>query len=219
MNSLDGVYALANIRGGGEYGRKWKDDGILLNKQNGFDDFHAAAEYLIDQKYTTKSKLAIIGGSNGGLLVGACINQRPNLYGAAVAIAGVYDLLRNHLFTIQTIVIPEYGNPAEKIHFDNLLKLSPLHNVHAPNSTQYQYPSTLILSADHDDRVSPLQSYKFTAALQHAVQGNKYQKNPILMSITKNSGHGGGKPTYMTIKFTTDMVTFLYRALSIKTEI
>lgn len=213
VNYFEGILAVANIRGGGEYGKKWKLDGILLNKQKAFNDFHAAAEYLIKNQYTTSSKLAINGASNGGLLVGACINQRPSLYGAAVSRVGVYDMIRYNLFTIGNITMPENGSPDETVHFKNILSYSPLHNVH--NS---QYPPTLIQSSDHDDRVSPLHSYKFTAELQHAVEGNKNQKGPILMSILKDAGHDAGKPTYKLINQECEMLTFIYRALSIKVD-
>lgn len=216
VNSFDGILAVANLRGGGEYGSNWRDDGSLLKKQNSFDDFHAAAEYLIKNRYTTRDQIAINGASNGGLLVGTCINQRPDLYGAAVSRVGVYDMIRSHLFTIGNVTTPTNGYIKDKVHFRNLLQYSPLHNVHKPNSTQNQYPATLIQSCDHDDRVSPLHSYKFTATLQHAVQGNKYQKKPILMRILKDAGHESGKPTYKLIEQESEMLTFLYRALSIK---
>lgn len=218
VNSFDGIFALANIRGGNEYGTKWYEDGKLLNKQNSYDDFHAAAEYLIENQYTTRNKLAIRGISNGGILIGACISQRPSLYGAAVALAGVMDMLRYHLFTGGAIGLAEYGDPESPVYFHNFLKYSPLHTVHTPNGTQTQYPSTLITTADHDDRVPPLHSYKLTAALQHAVQGNNYQNNPILMKLLKDAGHNDGKPTYKLINFESDILTFLYRALHIEID-
>lgn len=211
--------AFPNIRGGGEYGEKWHNGGRLLNKQNGFDDFQAAAEYLVQNDYTTAKKIAIQGGSNGGLLVGACINQRPELYGAAVAQVGVMDMLRFNKFTIGHAWMSDYGNPSEKEHFDNLIKFSPLHNVRTPSSEQEQYPSTLILTADHDDRVSPLHSFKFAAALHHAVKDSEHQKNPILLRVYSKAGHGAGKPTQKKIEECTDILTFIYRALDIDTTL
>lgn len=217
INSFNGVLAVANIRGGGEYGDRWHDGGRLLKKQNSYDDFQAAAEYLIHNKYTERSKLAIEGASNGGLLIGVSINQRPDLFGAAVAKVGVMDLLRYHKFTIGAAWASDYGNPDEKVHFENLRKFSPLHNIHAPNSTKYQYPSTLITTADHDDRVSPLHSLKFAATLQNTIKENEFQKNPILLRVYSKSGHGGGKPTSKKIEESSDVLTFLYQALHIGT--
>lgn len=220
VNSFDGILAVANICGGGEYGEKWHDAGRLLNKQNVFNDFQDAARYLVEQKYTEHKLIAIQGESNGGLLIGACINQRPDLFGAAVAQVGVMDMLRFHKFTIGAAWISEFGDPEEEIHFENLLKYSPLHNVHKPNNTKNQYPATLITTADHDDRVSPLHSLKFAATLHHAVQGNEYQKNPILLRVYSDAGHGGdGKPTSKAIDADTDILTFLYRALHLKNVI
>lgn len=219
VNSFDGIFALPNIRGGGEYGEKWHRDGMSLKKQNSFNDFQAAAEYLITNQYTTRNQLSISGISNGGLLIGACINQRPDLYGAAIVQAGDLDLIRYHLFTSGSDALPEYGDPNNPIQFKNILKISPMHNVHTPNSTQFQYPATLITTADHDDRIPPLISYKFTATLQHAVQGNKYQTNPIIMKLLKDAGHHDGKPTYKLIDQETDILTFLYRALAIDIEL
>lgn len=195
------------------------NSGRLLNKQNGFDDFQAAAKYLVQNNYTEPKRIAIQGGSNGGLLVGACINQNPALFGAAVAQVGVMDMLRFHKFTIGHAWISDYGNPDEKVHFDNLYKFSPLHNARSPNSTEQQYPSTLILTADHDDRVSPLHSLKFAAALHHAIKNNQYQKNPVLLRVYSKAGHGAGKPTAKKIEEATDILAFLYQALHIDATI
>lgn len=158
-------------------------------------------------------KIVIQGGSNGGLLVGACINQRPELFGAAVAQVGVMDMLRFHKFTM----LSDYGNPDEKVHFDNLYKFSPIHNVRSPRSADEH--STLILTADHDDRVSPLHSLKFAAALHHAIKENEIQKNPVLLRVYSKAGHGAGKPTAKKIEEANDILTFLYQALNINVEI
>ncbi|XP_068143473.1 LOW QUALITY PROTEIN: prolyl endopeptidase-like [Drosophila tropicalis] len=217
VDMFDGVLAYPNLRGGGEYGEKWHNAGRLLNKQNVFDDFQAAAEYLIANKYTTKDRLAIQGGSNGGLLVGSCINQRPNLFGAAVAQVGVMDMLRFHKFTIGHAWCSDYGNPSQKTHFENLYKLSPLHNVHTPESFEMEYPATLVLTADHDDRVSPLHSLKFIAALHDAVRDSKFQTNPLLLRVYQKAGHGAGKPTSKRIEEAADILTFLLKSLNVDT--
>ncbi|XP_053958448.1 prolyl endopeptidase [Anastrepha ludens] len=215
IDTFDGVLAYPNLRGGGEYGEKWHNAGRLLNKQNVFNDFQASAEFLINNKYTTKDRLVIQGGSNGGLLVGACINQRPDLFGAAVAQVGVMDMLRFHQFTIGQAWCSDYGNPNAKEHFENLFKYSPLHNVHVPKTKSEEYPSTLILTADHDDRVSPLHSLKFAAALQEAVQ-NSCQRNPIILRVYSKAGHGAGKPTTKRIEEAADILTFISKTINVK---
>ncbi len=187
-----GVYAVANIRGGSELGEKWHQGGMLLNKQNVFNDFIAAGEYLIKEGYTSKEKLAIEGRSNGGLLVGACLTQRPDLFKVAFPGVGVLDMLRYHKFTIGWGWAVEYGSSDSLRHFNNLIKYSPLHNV----KNETSYPATLVTTADHDDRVVPAHSFKFTAALQEAQAG----PNPMLILISRKSGHGAGKPTTKIIE-------------------
>jgi prolyl oligopeptidase len=202
------VYAVANLRGGGEYGEKWHEAGTKLKKQNVFDDFIAAAEYLIANKYTSPSKLAIQGGSNGGLLVGAVSNQRPELFRAVVEQAGVMDMLRFHKFTIGWNWAADYGrSDANEAEFRALLAYSPIHNVKAGA----KYPSTLITTADHDDRVVPAHNYKYAAALQ-AAQGGP---NPILIRIDTNSAHGASNTT-KSIEQTRDIYAFLFENLGVE---
>jgi prolyl oligopeptidase len=203
---MGGVYAVANLRGGGEYGQEWYDAGRLKTKQNVFDDFIAAAEYLIREKYTSTPKLAIQGGSNGGLLVGACLTQRPDLFGAALPAVGVMDMLRFDKFTIGWAWRSDYGQPDKnKEDFDTVMKYSPLHTI-KPGTT---YPATLVTTADHDDRVVPLHSFKFTATLQAAQAGPA----PVLIRIETKAGHGAGKPTDKIIEERADMYGFLLREL------
>ncbi len=178
---MGGIYAVANLRGGGEYGEAWHRAGSLERKQNSFDDFIAAAEYLAAQKYTAPAKLAIYGHSNGGLLIGAVLTQRPELFGVALANAGHYDMLRFHRFTVGGGWIPEYGSPDRPEDFRHLRAYSPLHNVHAGRC----YPATLLLAADHDDRVVPSHAYKFAAALQAAQACDR----PILLRVARNASH------------------------------
>ena len=202
---MGGVYAQANLRGGGEYGKAWHEAGTKLDKQNVFDDFITAAEWLIGNEYTQTSKLAIGGRSNGGLLIGACLTQRPDLFGACLLIVGVLDMLRFHMFTIGWAWTSDYGSPDDAEEFKALLAYSPYHNVR-PGTV---YPPTLIATGDHDDRVFPAHSFKFAAALQSAQAADA----PILIRIETKAGHGLGKPTSKLIKEFADLWTFLVHAL------
>ena len=202
---MGGVYAVPNLRGGGEYGEEWHQGGMHEKKQNVFDDFIAAAEYLIAQGYTAPSKLAIAGGSNGGLLVGAAITQRPELFGATLPAVGVMDMLRFHKFTIGWAWVTDYGSADSAAQFPYLYKYSPLHNIRAGT----RYPATLVTTADHDDRVVPGHSFKFTAALQAAQAGPQ----PVLIEIETKAGHGAGKPTSKLIEEQADRFAFLVRNL------
>lgn len=197
-----GVYAVANIRGGGEYGDTWHNSGTKMQKQNVFDDFISAAEFLIEQKYTSKEYLAISGGSNGGLLVGACITQRPELFRVAFPAVGVLDMLRYHKFTAGAGWAYDYGTAEDSREmFEYLYKYSPVHNVRKGTC----YPATMVMTADHDDRVVPAHSFKFAAALQEA-QGCE---NPALIRIDVKAGHGAGKPTSMIIQEHADKWAFM----------
>ncbi|EPP5807762.1 TPA: prolyl oligopeptidase family protein [Vibrio vulnificus] len=198
---LGGVYAVANLRGGGEYGKAWHNAGTQLQKQNVFDDFVAAAEYLIEQQYTSSDYLAIRGGSNGGLLVGACMTQRPDLFKVALPAVGVLDMLRYHTFTSGEGWKYDYGTSAQSEEmFQYLLGYSPVHNVKEGTA----YPATLVTTADHDDRVVPAHSYKFIAELQEKHQG----ANPVLIRIDVNAGHGAGMPMSKMIDLSADIYAF-----------
>ncbi len=199
---MGGVYAVANLRGGGEYGKEWHDAGRKLKKQNVFDDFIAAAEWLIANRYTQPRKLAIRGGSNGGLLVGACMNQRPDLFGVCLPAVGVMDMLRFHKFTIGWAWTSDYGSPDNPEEFKALYAYSPLHNL-KPGA---KYPATLVTTADHDDRVVPGHSFKFAAGLQDAQAGEA----PTLIRIQTKAGHGAGKPTSMKIEEEADILAFTW---------
>lgn len=205
---MGGLYAVPNLRGGSEYGEAWHQAGMLANKQNVFDDFIAAAEWLIDNQYTKTERLAIMGGSNGGLLVSACMVQRPDLFGAVICQVPVTDMLRYHRFTAGRYWTPEYGNAEEDPeHFKFLIAYSPLHNVQ-PGAT---YPPILILTADHDDRVVPMHAEKFAATIQAADSG----ANPLLLRFDLRSGHGMGKPTSKIIEQWADIQAFLVRNLGL----
>jgi prolyl oligopeptidase len=196
-----GVYVQVNLRGGGEYGEKWHQGGMLERKQNVFDDFIGAAEYLIAKGYTSPEKLAIQGGSNGGLLVGACMTQRPDLFAVAIPQVGVMDMLRYHMFTVGWGWAVEYGRSDNADMFPHIYAYSPLHNLREGTC----YPATMVTTADHDDRVVPAHSFKFAARLQ-AVQSCDH---PALIRIDTNAGHGAGKPTSKRIDEAADIYSFL----------
>jgi len=201
------VFAMANLRGGGEYGEKWHRAGMLFNKQNVFDDFIFAAEYLIKKKYTSKDKIAIAGGSNGGLLVGACMTQRPELFEVALPAVGVMDMLRYHKFTVGWGWVVEYGSSEKKEHFKNLYSYSPLHNI----KEGVKYPSTLVTTADHDDRVVPAHSYKFIATLQEKHEG----ETPVLIRVETKSGHGSSSIS-KGLRITADRFAFMFHNLGVE---
>lgn len=202
---MGGVYAQPNLRGGGEYGKEWHEAGMKLKKQNVFDDFIAAAEWLIANQYTSKDKLAISGGSNGGLLVGACMTQRPDLFRAALPAVGVMDMLRFNKFTRGWAWTSDYGSPEDPTEFKALYAYSPYHNLKAGTA----YPATLVTTADHDDRVVPAHSFKFAARLQEMHRG----KHPVLIRIETKAGHGAGKPTSKIIEESADKWAFLVKEL------
>ena len=205
---MGGVYAQPNLRGGAEYGEDWHQGGMKLKKQNVFDDFIAAAEWLIKNKYTTTPKLSIGGGSNGGLLVGAALTQRPDLFGAALPAVGVMDMLRFQKFTIGWAWVSDYGSSENADEFKALYAYSPLHNIRPGTA----YPATLVTTADHDDRVWPGHSFKFAATLQAAQEGSA----PILIRIETKAGHGAGKPTSKIIEEIADRWAFLVKTLEMK---
>ncbi|PBQ30747.1 S9 family peptidase [Sphingobacteriaceae bacterium] len=202
-----GIYCVPNLRGGGEYGENWHKAGTKCKKQNVFDDFISACDYLVAQKYTSYNKIAIHGRSNGGLLIGAVMTQRPDICKVALPTVGVLDMLRFHLFTIGRAWSVDYGNSETKEEFDCLIKYSPLHNIKETN-----YPATLVLTGDHDDRVVPAHSFKFAATLQ---EKNK-SSQPMLIRIDVNAGHGAGKPTSKQIDEFSDMWSFVFHNLGIK---
>ena len=205
---MGGVFAVANIRGGAEYGKSWWANGAKLKKQNVFDDFIAAGEWLIANKYTSNTKLAIQGGSNGGLLVGAVLNQRPDLFGAALPAVGVMDMVRFTEFTVGAAWKSDYGDPKNPAEFKALYAYSPLHNIKAGT----KYPATMVTTADTDDRVFPAHSFKYAAALQEAQAGSA----PVLIRIETKAGHGAGKPTSKQIQEQADIYAFLVKSLGVK---
>ena len=203
-----GVYAMACLRGGGEYGEEWHKAGMLQNKQNVFDDFIAAAEYLIENKYTNPNKLALRGGSNGGTLIGAVINQRPEICKVAYPQVGVMDMLRFHKFTIGWAWVPEYGSSEDSVQFMNLYKYSPLHNI----KSDLKYPAVMVTTADHDDRVFPAHSFKYAATFQEKYKGD----NPVLIRIETKVGHGAGTSTSKSIELYSDLWSFMFYNLDVK---
>ncbi len=207
---MGGVLAVPNLRGGGEYGEAWHEAGKKLNKQNVFDDFIAAAEWLIEENYTSSNKLAIMGGSNGGLLVGAVMTQRPELFGACLPAVGVMDMLRYNQFTAGHFWRDEYGTTDDREEFKALLAYSPYHNVRPG----VHYPATMVTTADTDDRVVPMHSFKFGAALQHAQSGT----SPVILRIEKRAGHGAGTPITKLIDLAADRWAFLWKSLGMEEE-
>ncbi len=206
---MGGIFAQPTLRGGGEYGEEWHAAGMKTNKQNVFDDFIAAAEHLQRRGLTSPTQLAIAGGSNGGLLVGACMTQRPELFAAALPAVGVMDMLRFQEFTIGWAWVPEYGSAAsdDPAEFKALLAYSPLHNLKAGTA----YPPTLVTTADHDDRVFPAHSFKFAAELQRVQVG----PNPTLIRIETRAGHGAGTPTSKRIEQAADKLAFVVQHLGV----
>lgn len=202
-----GIFVMANLRGGGEYGEEWHKAGTKMQKQNVFDDFIAAAQYLIDNKYTSSEKLAIQGGSNGGLLVGACMTQRPELFKVAFPAVGVLDMLKFHRFTIGWAWMDDYGNPEEEEMFNYIKKYSPYHNLKEGT----KYPSTMVTTADHDDRVVPAHSFKFAARLQEYHGGS----NPVLIRIETKAGHGAGKSLTKAIEEVADLYSFMFYEMGV----
>ncbi|MGL5359090.1 MAG: prolyl oligopeptidase family serine peptidase, partial [Shewanella sp.] len=204
---MGGIYAVPSLRGGADYGEAWHQAGMFDKKQNVFDDYFAAAEYLVSENYTNNTKLGAYGRSNGGLLMGAALTQRPELFAAVLPAVGVLDMLRFHKFTIGWAWTSEYGSADNAAQFPALLAYSPYHNVKAQ-----AYPATMVMTADHDDRVVPLHSFKFAAMLQAQQRGDK----PVIMRIESNAGHGAGKPTAMKIDEFADIYSFLWQSFGLQ---
>ena len=207
-----GVYAVANLRGGNEFGEDWHRAGMLEKKQNVFDDFIAASEYLISEKYTDKNHLAIYGGSNGGLLMGAMMTQRPDLFRAVVCMVPLLDMLRYQNFQIAKLWIPEYGSADDPKQFDFIYAYSPYHHVKAGQ----EYPAILFMTADTDTRVDPMHAKKMTALMQAEAKNGDSKDRPILLRIDSKAGHGQGKPVAKQVEDSTDMYSFLFWQLGVK---
>jgi prolyl oligopeptidase len=219
LGACGGVYVLACLRGGGEFGERWHEAGTLERKQNVFDDAHAVAEHLVASGVATPRSLGIMGGSNGGLLVLAAVQQRPELFGAGIAQVPVADMLRFSKFTVGSLWRGEYGFAEEQeAHFRALLAYSPLHNVRAPASSAAQLPSLLVTTADHDDRVVPLHSFKVIAQLQAVAGASALQTRPLLIRIEEKAGHGAGKPLAKTLDELADIYAFLAHELDEERE-
>eukprot|EP01124_Arcella_intermedia_P008269 TRINITY_DN151_c0_g1_i1.p1 TRINITY_DN151_c0_g1~~TRINITY_DN151_c0_g1_i1.p1 ORF type:complete len:722 (-),score=138.40 TRINITY_DN151_c0_g1_i1:410-2575(-) len=212
MQNLNGIFAMPNLRGGGEYGEDWHKAGIKEKKQNVFDDFIAAAEFLVKEQYTSPELITINGGSNGGLLVAACLNQRPDLFGCAIASVALTDMLKYHKFTIGHFWVSDYGCADTEEDFKYIIQYSPLHNVRPGKP----YPATLLTTADHDDRVSPFHSYKFISELQYQLGKQEYQKNPLLIRIEKKGGHGHGRPVHKILSESADGYAFVAQELKLE---
>jgi len=215
VQHFNGIYAVANIRGGSEYGEKWHEEGTKEKKQNVFDDFIAAGDYLVRKNYTNPNLLAIEGGSNGGLLMAVCAQQAPKLYGAVIAHVGVMDMLRFQKFTVGQAWVPEFGSSENKTEFESIIRYSPLHNLKPPTA-DWQYPAMMLLTADHDDRVVPSHSLKYMAQLYHVVEKNPNQTHPLIIRIETQAGHGAGKPTSKKLDQAADIFAFLKRVLSLQ---
>ncbi|CAL8082972.1 unnamed protein product [Orchesella dallaii] len=211
--NFDGVVAVANIRGGGEYGKTWWEEGRGVNKPNAVEDFIAAANFLVNNKYTRAAKLSVMGSSNGGTVVASAVNRRPDVFGAAILDVGVMDLLRFRNFTIGHLWLVEYGDIEKEDELQAILRYSPLHNITAPGSSSPSYPAVFVTTADHDDRVVPFHSYKYLAELQHSVGQTMSQTNPLMMRVYQNIGHGYSMPTMKAIEKATDLFCFLENAL------
>jgi len=212
VQNFRGVYCLANIRGGGEYGEEWHKAGCLFNMQNSYDDFQGAAKFMISENFTNRDKIVLRGGSNGGTLVTACANQAPDLFGAVIAAVPVTDMIQFHKWTIGHAWVSDFGNPDNEEDFESIMQWSPLHNCQNVRlKDDSHFPAMIVLTADHDDRVVPAHSLKYIAELQHCL-GNRV-KSPLFIRVECKAGHGAGKPTKKVIEEYADQFAFVSRAL------